>query len=55
MSVLVDTRIWQTFFRRRTSVITRRLDGLIERDELVIHPFVVGECALQAAWERVRA
>jgi predicted nucleic acid-binding protein len=42
MRVLVDTSIWINHVRKSDPV----LDGLLQEDRVVTHPFVIGELAL---------
>jgi len=41
MRVLVDTSVWVDYFRRGDS----RLAALLESDDVLCHPFVIGELA----------
>jgi predicted nucleic acid-binding protein len=45
MTILADTSVWIDHFRRRDPVLARFLD----RGEVVMHPFVIGELALGTA------
>ncbi len=38
---LVDTLVWVAYFREGKA----RLESLLERGEVVIHPFIIGELA----------
>jgi len=40
--ILADTSVWVEYFRRRDSTLKRVLDS----DQMVMHPFVVGELSL---------
>jgi predicted nucleic acid-binding protein len=40
--ILVDTSVWIDHFRRRDQT----LFGLLENNEVLVHPFVIGEIAL---------
>lgn len=42
--ILVDTSVWIDHFRARDRAAT--LTGLLEAEEVVLHPWVVGELAL---------
>ena len=42
--ILVDTSVWIDFFRGSSAC--RRLAGLLEENEILIHPWVIGELAL---------
>jgi predicted nucleic acid-binding protein len=41
MGVLVDTSVWVDHFRQRNDTLV----GLLERDQVMVHPLVVGEIA----------
>lgn len=41
MMILADTSVWIDHFRRRSP----QLAALLERDEVLCHPFIVGELA----------
>ena len=41
MSVLIDTSVWSDHFRRRNEILVK----LIELDQALAHPMVVGELA----------
>ena len=44
--ILVDTSGWIEFFRGRRAAA--RLAGLLEGDEVLVHPWVIGELALDS-------
>jgi len=46
--ILIDTSVWVDHLRAREP----RLSDLLERFEVVMHPFVVGELALGTMQER---
>lgn len=53
---LVDTSVWIAFFRRAAAA--PQLPALLERGEVVMHPWVLGELALGqrgVAWRRALA
>jgi hypothetical protein len=48
--ILVDTSVWVDHLRRRNA----RLAGLLDRDQVACHPFVIGELALGGLTHRAR-
>lgn len=46
--ILADTSVWIEHFRGRASAFARRL----ENDEVLIHPFVLGELMLSGLYRR---
>jgi hypothetical protein len=50
VSVLVDTSVWVDHWRRRNA----HLGALLEADDVVVHPMVMGELALGAVHPRAQ-
>jgi predicted nucleic acid-binding protein len=46
--ILADTSVWIDYFRKRLSGLERRLD----RAEIMMHPFVIGELMLSGIYRR---
>ncbi len=46
--ILVDTSVWVDHFRRADAILT----ALLQADEVLAHPFVIGELALVGTGQR---